>query len=278
LIGGQVNEPRPLAGRPDEVEPPAAVRRLIAGRAFRTVWRNELGGLTFEVSAGTRREFIKWAPPGSGIDFTDEIARLRWAGSWLRVPNVLASGTDDSGADGGGSWMVTSGLAGDNAVSDRWRAEPHTAVTAIGNGLRALHDALPISRCPFSWSVGDRIADVRRRAQGALIEPGRWHPEHRSLDLSGALRVIDQPPPIDRLVVCHGDACAPNTLLDDSGTWTGHVDLGRLGVADRWADLAVATWSTRWNYGPGWEDTLLAAYGVEPDRPRTAYYRLLWDL
>ena len=24
--------------------------------------------------------------------------------------------------------------------------------------------------------------------------------------------------------------------------------------------------STEWNYGPGWEDALLEAYGIEPDR------------
>jgi kanamycin kinase len=49
-------------------------------------------------------------------------------------------------------------------------------------------------------------------------------------------------------------------------------------VADRWADLAIATWSTGWNYGPGWESLLLEAYGVPPDPDRTRYYRLLWDL
>ena len=81
-----------------------------------------------------------------------------------------------------------------------------------------------------------------------------------------------------RLVVCHGDACAPNTLLDGDGRVVGHVDLGALGLADRWADLAVASWSTCWNYGDGWEQQLLSAYGVEPDPSRLAYYRLLWDL
>jgi kanamycin kinase len=69
----------------------------------------------------------------------------------------------------------------------------------------------------------------------------------------------------------------PNTLIGDDGRWTGHVDLGALGVADRWADLAVATWSTVWNYGPGFEAALLDAYGVEPDEERTAFYRRLWD-
>ena len=85
-------------------------------------------------------------------------------------------------------------------------------------------------------------------------------------------------PPADKLVVCHGDACAPNTLITDDGRWSGHVDLGDLGVADRWADLAIATWSTGWNYGPGWEQVLLDAYGIKPDEERTSYYRLLWEL
>ncbi len=57
-----------------------------------------------------------------------------------------------------------------------------------------------------------------------------------------------------------------------------HVDFGAMGVADRWADLAVATWSTQWNYGPGFEAVLLDAYGIGPDPVRTRYYRLLWDL
>ena len=49
-----------------------------------------------------------------------------------------------------------------------------------------------------------------------------------------------QAPALD-LVVCHGDACNPNFLLADDGNFTGYVDLGGLGVADRWADLAVAS-------------------------------------
>ena len=63
-----------------------------------------------------------------------------------------------------------------------------------------------------------------------------------------------------------------------AGVFSGHVDLGSLGVGDRWADLAVVTWSAVWNYGPAWESVLLRAYGVDPDPERIAYYRLLWDL
>ena len=49
-------------------------------------------------------------------------------------------------------------------------------------------------------------------------------------------------------------------------------------MADRWADLAIATWSIGWNYGPGWEQLLLDTYGVSFDAERSRYYRLLWEL
>ena len=115
--------------------------------------------------------------------------------------------------------------------------------------------------CPFSWSAGQRLDDARRQAAAGRLDPAGWHPCHQTLTVAAALRQAAAVPPTDELVVCHGDACAPNTLLDADGRWAGHVDLGLLGVADRWADLAVATWSAEWNYGPGWEGTLLEAYG-----------------
>ena len=172
----------------------------------------------------------------------------------------------------------TSPVPGDNAVAERWKAQPERAVRAIGRGLRELHDALPVDDCPFSWSLEERLAEVKRRAAAGELVPLRWHPDHRGLSLQQALDALASAPLIDKLVVCHGDACAPNTLLAEDGRLAGHVDLGALGVADRWADLAVASWSTSWNYGPGWSDELLEAYGVAPDPTRLAYYRLLWDL
>ena len=207
--------------------------------AIRPVWRNELGGVTFQLGEGSGRRFVKWQPPGVSIDLPAEAVRLSWAGKFTPVPRVL-----ELGADGQGDWMLTEGVPGDTAVAERWLVEPRPAVVAIGEGLRAFHDALPVADCPF-----------------------RWHPE-------GEHPTPEVEP--EQLVVCHGDACAPNTLVDPSGRWAGHVDLGALGAGDRWADLAIATWSTQWNYGPGWEDTLLAAYGVAPDPERIRLYRELW--
>lgn len=241
---------------------------------MRPVWRNERGGLTFALGGGgERRRFVKWAPAGSGIDFAAEAERLRWAGAFVAVPGVL-----ERGADGEGSWLVSSALAGENAVSPRWVGDPGRAVAAIGRGLRALHDRLPVEACPFSWSVCARLRPLGQPLRARSLDPSDWDPRLTALAPEAVMQRLRDPPPVDRLVVCHGDACAPNTLIAPDGSVAGHVDMGALGVADRWADIAIASWSTEWNYGPGWEQALLDAYGIEPDPERTEYYRLLWDV
>lgn len=258
-----------LAGPPEEgVRVPRAVTDLAGGQAAVPVWRNELGGLTFRL--GTDR-FVKWVAHGTPVlDLGAEAERLAWAGLFVPVPRVLDAGSDDDGA-----WLVTAALPGTSAVA--WTHDPRTAAIALGVGLRRLHEALPVASCPFSWAAEDRLDRARRRlAEGH--GPSSWFAEHRHLSASAALAALADPPPVQRPVVCHGDPCVPNTLLAADGTFTGVVDLGSLGVADPWADLAVAAWSTEWNFGPGVAREVYAAYGVAPDEERIAYYRLLWDL
>jgi kanamycin kinase len=263
-----------LSGVPEQdVMVPPVVRRVAAGRPMRAVWLNGLGGVTFEVDDDDGRSFVKFAPAGSGLPLAREAERLAWAQQFTPVPRVLNSGRDESG-----TWLHTAALPGRNAVDARWLADPAPAVAAIGRGLRALHNALPVTTCPFSWMAEDRLTAARKRAAAGLIDVAAWHPDYQHLTVAQALADAVNRPPIDRMVVCHGDACAPNTLVGDDGDWTGHVDMATLGVADRWADLAIASWSLGWNFGMGWEPVFWDAYGVDPDPVRIAYYRLLWEL
>ncbi|MFZ1175382.1 MAG: phosphotransferase [Mycobacterium sp.] len=237
---------------------PAVVRRFAGGRPVRAVWVNEEGDVTFRVgSAGSGicgAEFIKVAD-ATASGFAGEAWRLRWASRYVAVPQVLGFGIDH-GLDRDCAWLRTRGLPGRSAVHPRWLAAPDVAVRAIGAGLRMLHDRLPVRSCPFEWSATGRLAKLTPAARSHLGEP----------------------PPVDQTVICHGDSCSPNTLIDDDGRCCGHVDLGELGVADRWADLAVATLSLGWNYpGRVWDAEFFAAYGVEPDPARIDYYRRLWQ-
>ncbi|QII02004.1 aminoglycoside 3'-phosphotransferase [Rhodococcoides fascians A21d2] len=226
----------------DDVAVPAVVRELAGPDDIEPVWSNELGGLTFRIGEA---RYVKWTPVESSVDLEDERRRLDWAIRYSPVPKVI-----DTGSDATGSWMVTEALPWENAVADRWMGDPAAAVRAAATGLRAFHDAVPVAQCPFDWSVATRIGD-------------------RELPVES--------PSVDRLVVCHGDACMPNTLIADDGSWAAHVDMGSMGVADRWADLAPAIWSTEYNYGRSYCKAFLDAYGIELDRERLDYYLWLWE-
>ena len=59
---------------------------------------------------------------------------------------------------------------------------------------------------------------------------------------------------------------------------TGYVDLGELGAADRWWDVATGGWSTCWNFGDEFEPLFYESYGITPDPARIRFFRLLYDL
>ncbi|CPU63875.1 Probable streptomycin phosphotransferase [Mycobacteroides abscessus] len=90
------------------------------------------------------------------------------------------------------------------------------------------------------------------------------------------------------LVVCHGDLCLPNIVIAPGDfSVAGFIDLGRLGLADRHADLALLFANARETWpGDGWvtaaaRERFLNRYGAPTDPERLAFYLrldpLTWD-
>lgn len=251
---GEMRSSQVLSGPPKTAPSIPAPVRAVAGTAeIEAVWQNAIGGVTYQLGPVDKLRYAKWSPgnpPDQEADLLTEARRMKWAGQFINVPTVLSCGQYAEG-----QLLLTAALPGHNAVSEPGKADPERSAYAIGQGLRELHDKLPVKQCPFSWDLATRIA---------------------SLPLSEQTELMAEAPPLDA-VVCHGDACLPNTLLDAGGNFLGHVDMGNLGVADRWADLAIAAWSTEWNYGPGYEHLVYAGYGIDPDEEKIAFYRRIWD-
>jgi kanamycin kinase/aminoglycoside 3'-phosphotransferase-2 len=132
--------------------------------------------------------------------------------------------------------------------------------------LRALH-ALPARDCPFDRTLDVAIADARER-----------QPDNKKL----LAELENTRPATEDTVVCHGDYCTPNMLVDpETLRPTGLIDLGNLGRADRYADLALMRGSLRIDlnpqYGEEHVERFLTRYGADADDPRLDYYlRLDW--
>ncbi len=193
---------------------------------------------------------------GDATEIAAEAARLVWLGGrGIPCPAVVSH---DPGV------LVTTTVPGRSGAS-AWPAalRPRLA-DALADLLRSLH-AVPTADCPFDRSLAVTVA----AATAAVVDLGDLDEERRGWTTERLVQELHRTRPADEdLVVCHGDPTRENVLFDDAGRLTGIVDVGLLGVADRYADLAIAAR----NFGP----RLLRHYGIaEPDREKLAFYRLL---
>ncbi|HWG06380.1 MAG TPA: APH(3') family aminoglycoside O-phosphotransferase [Beijerinckiaceae bacterium] len=168
----------------------------------------------------------------------------------------------------GRNWLLTHALAGRDAAV-LGETEPSTAVAIVARALRELH-ARPIANCPFDRRLATRIALVRRRIQAGDVD------EEEFADDGGPAAALEallaKAPTSEDLVLAHGDATLSNVILD-GGSFSGFVDCGRFGVADRYQDLALACDSITDFLGEDWVAPFLAQYGLDaPDRDRLAFY------
>lgn len=227
------------------------------------------------------RAYAKTGRGPSRQELADERDRLEWlAGSDLPAPAVLDWVDDDETAT-----LTTSAVPG-VPLSDLPAESVPGACRALGELLTRLH-GIARETCPFERWLAVTVPVARVRAQEGLVDPDDFDDLRAGRSVDDVLGdLIEARPRAERLemadlVVCHGDACLPNFLADpDTLSITGIVDVGRLGVADRHLDLALATRSMsdvslNPAYGPDAADALLAAYAHPADEWRLGFYRLL---
>jgi len=259
---------------PDEPDPPPELAQLAPGWVPSLAYRLVPGLTTWRLTGpdGAVR-FAKVDRAGCYPTLRGEAERMIWAAAYLPVPVVVV--LEQRGAT---SILLTEALPGRDATDPAWRDDLGTLVAALGRGLRAFHEAVGEEWCPFRFDTERALDHVRRRIAVDDIDPAGFHEEHDHLSPAAALTQLQATVPDEEdLVVCHGDYCPPNVLLSDH-TVTGYVDLGELGAADRWWDVAVGGWSTCWNFGPQFEALFYESYGIAPDPARLRFFRLLYDL
>jgi kanamycin kinase len=256
--------------------PPPELEQVAPGWTATLAYRLVPGLTTWRLTgpAGSVR-FAKVATGDHGRYPTlrGEYERMVWAAPYLAVPEVVA--LEELGDT---TILVTKALPGHDATHPTWRVDLTALVQALGRGLRSFHEAVGEEWCPFRFDLARALAHVEERVAAGGATGAGFHEQHTHLTPAAALAELEATVPDDEdLVVCHGDFCAPNVLLQE-GRVTGYVDLGELGAADRWWDVAVGAWSVGWNFGEELEPHFYDSYGVTPDPERIRFFRLLYDL
>ena len=183
----------------------------------------------------------------------------------------------DTAHDTSRDWLLMSAVTGVDLASST-SLDPARIVAIAADALRALH-AFDVDACPFVSCLDGRIVLALARLEAGAVDLDDLDEERQGLppaELAAQLvaQLVARRPRDEDLVVTHGDACLPN-LLAEHDRFSGFIDVGRLGVADRHQDLALATRSVADTFGDAWADRLLDRYGLPADRERIAFYRLL---
>ncbi|WP_330174103.1 APH(3'') family aminoglycoside O-phosphotransferase [Streptomyces sp. NBC_01498] len=240
------------------------------------VTSGESGASVFRRADATR--YAKCVPASDADELRGERDRITWLGEQsLPGPEVLDWHSGDAGA-----CLVTSAVVG--VPADQVSPEELWAAwERIGDTVRRLHE-VPVSRCPFRRGLDSMVAVARDVVARDAVNP-EFLPVEQQHTPAGELlaRLVPQVPrrreqEAADTVVCHGDLCLPNIILDP-GTLdvSGFIDLGRLGPADRHADLALLLANAR----ETWPDenrartaytALATRYGVALDHERLSFY------
>jgi aminoglycoside 3'-phosphotransferase-2 len=229
---------------------------ITVGMSDAVVWRVECGEETLFLKAEATH------PLG---ELPGEVERLRW----LSSTPVPAPRVHEAFAADGATWLLMTALPGADLTHlvDR----PADLCDALATGLRALHGLDP-SACPFDQRLDARLADGAARVAAGLVDETDFDTAWEGRTAAAVLAWLRQNRPASEdLVVAHGDASLPNIMADEAG-FSGILDCGRLGVADRWQDLALACRSIIFNCGEAHVPSFLATYGAAWDEERYRYY------
>lgn len=245
------------------------------GHTEARVWRLE----------GRQTVYLKAVAPAAGEAWREELERETAVLSWLAGYDVGAPEVVDADRTGDGwDFLATVAVPG-HSGAEPWPASDRAAVVdSIVRYLERLH-GLPVDACPFDRRLPVRLTEARAQLEYWKSIPG-WISQDRpgwtALQMEEALEKAAAAS-VENPVVCHGDYMLPNVILDpDSLEVNGIVDVGALGVADRYADLVAMHWSLSGGLNPqygdeGAERFMHAATGGEVDADKLNLYQLLAD-
>lgn len=248
---------------------PAALRAALPAARWEEVTVGQSGARVLRSS----RFVLKTQRKGEFGTLFGEKERLRWLAGRVPVPRVVAYHVQD-----GTEYLATERLRGIDMSHPDARLHPRRNAELLARALRELH-ALPLRDCPFDMSLRVRLPEARERVRRGLVNEEDFDQERRGRRAADLLaELVRDRPEREDLVVTHGDACLPNVLV--SGEFVeGFVDVGRAGIADRHADLALAVRSLAYNYGALYHEVFLDTYGRSLVNARKLeYYRLLDEL
>jgi aminoglycoside phosphotransferase len=248
---------------------PPELAEIIRGYAWCRDHLGESAATVFRLEAENKSAYyLKISQRLSG-SLRDEKMRLDWLQNRLPVPEVLFYAADETS-----EYLLTEEISGLPASDKSFLENLGVLIEEAVSGLRLIH-GVEIADCPFDSRLDRNLDAARNRMIRGQVDEDDFDEERLGRTAGDLFAELSAGPISDEdLVFTHGDYCLPNIILKNNKL-AGFIDWGNAGVADRYQDLALLSRSMGHNFGAQWEERVFERYGIEPDREKIKYYRLL---
>lgn len=193
---------------------------------------------------------------------------MKWLSEKLNVPKVI-----DTGEQGDEEFLIMSEIVGKHI--DDYIKQPELYVSYLAEGIRLLQ-RIDISECPFYSNVDMRLEELDFLLNNNLadIDTNNWEKTTEFSSPTELYQWLCDNKPTEEYVFTHGDIGA-NFFVKDGEIF--FYDLARMGIADRWVDIAFAVRDIR-KECPEYERMFFDILGVEPNYEKINYYILLDEM
>ena len=166
-------------------------------------------------------------------------------------------------AANGRDWLCTRRVPGEDMTHAGYLAEPARLARLWGEILRVLHE-MPTAGCPGAGYLDQYLALATENYRTGHYDASHFPDSFGYRSAEEAFSVLEAGRHLLTAdTVVHGDYCLPNVILDGF-RFSGFIDLGNSGVADRHIDLFWGAWSLAFNLGTeAYRETFFDAYGRE---------------
>lgn len=211
---------------------------------------------------------------------------IAWLDGRLPVPQIPAYYVENQTA-----YTLMSRITGKMLCDEEYLNDPTRLIKLVAEGLKLLW-SVDVSDCPCGVSpLDERLKAARWNVENGRVDLDNVEPEtfgtNGFANPEELLSWLEQNRPEEDIVLTHGDFCLPNIFAENNRI-SGFIDLGKMGPADTWQDLAIVLRSLEHNFSGRYNDgksyfefkpaMLLDELGMEMNEEKNRYYMLLDEL
>ncbi len=229
------------------------------------------GGATdadlFQITIGENQNYILKKQPSS---LESDYLNYKWLEGKIAVPEVVFYCQFNQN-----EWLCMSALQGHTLDYYIGQIEEKEIVRRYATALKSLH-SLNIDRCALIQDLDKKVARARYNMENGLVDISELQPDNQSCNMNELFEKLISIQPTDfELVFTHGDYCFDN-IIYNKDQFSGFIDIGNGGVADKYQDIALAVRSIHDNFCSELADVFYKEYGLSKiDNSKLEFYALL---